>query len=630
MKQKNMFNRISIILLLVLLVPLMTVNVEAGKNPGQESESENKELEIPGAGLKAEKEGRWEKAIEVYRHVLEREPKRSDLWLRIANIQATLEKKEIMLETLKQAARLNPNDKEIFLSLSQVNAELNRSKEALEAIERAVQLDPENIEYLRARAQLANWQGVPGIAANSYRRLIKLLPKNDELLLELARACTWDGQLDRAASSYKKYLSIKWRPGNLDVMIEYIKVQTWRGNFAAALKLLEHYRKKGGDESIYLMRKADILCRGSRPRAGLKALAPLLFFDPADYELHTSRILALHYDHRSEEAVDSLEILERLRPQSYENKYMRNFVSTRLRHSFPVGAQYYNDSIGISIFSTYLNGGIRVNSKLRLEGGYTRDFLKAPKGSGFNNINGEESALHFKQWGGAKLRINRSLAFDGYLGTERAEELPSSLTYGINTHLQLSDTFQINAGINHDYFLISPRTVSLGIKKTTNQIEFQWEPGLRYVFMLYGGYDTFTDNNTRWQVLVSPRYVSTRASRLNLDIGVKAWWFGFKQGGNGYWAPRFFESYMGTTFGYWKLSENDGISFQGEAGVLRANNWDRYRFGYSVEAHGLFGIYRDLLLQLRAAYLHNAYRVNGAYRGIFSAYLFSASMMVRL
>lgn len=626
MKQQNRFNRMNIILLLVLLVPLMTAYAETGKNPVQE----NKALEIPEAGLRAEEEGRWEKAIEVYRHVLSREPRRADLWLRIANIQAQLEKKEIMLETLKQAARSNPNDKEIFLSLSQVNAELNRSKEALEAIERAVQLDPNNIEYLRARAQLANWQGVPKIAANSYRRLIKLLPDNDELLLELARACTWDGQLDRAAASYKKYLSIKWRPGNLDVLIEYVKVQTWRGNFAAALKLLEHYREKGGDESIYQMRRADILCRGSRPRAGLKALAPLLFFDPANYELHTSRILALHYDHRWEEAMDSLEILERLRPQSYENKYMRNFVSTPLRHSFPVGAQYYNDSIGISIFSAHLDGGIGLNTKLRLKGGYTRDFLKAPKGSGFNNINGEESALHFKQWGGAKLRLNRFLAFDGYLGTEKAEELPASLTYGINAYLQLSDTFQLNAGINHDYFLISPRTVSLGIRKTTNQIDLQWEPGLRYIVTLYGGYDTFTDDNTRWQVIVSPRYVSIRASRLNLDIGVKAWWFGFKRGGNGYWAPSFFESYMGVTYGYWKLSENDGISFQGEAGVLRANDWDRYRVGYSVEAHGLFGIYRDLMLQLRAAYLYNAYRIDGTYDGVYSAYLFSASMTIRL
>jgi tetratricopeptide (TPR) repeat protein len=626
MKQQNRCKRISIILLLVLLVPLMTAYGETGKN----RDRENKEPEVPPAGLRAEEEGRWEKAIEVYRTVLSREPRRSDLWIRIANIQALLEKKEIMLETLKQAALSNPNDKEIFVNLSQANAELNRSKEALEAIERAVHLDPVNIEYLKARAQLANWQGVPKIAANSYRRLIKLLPDNDELLLELARACTWDGQLDRAAASYKKYLSSKWRPGNLDVMIEYIKVQTWRGNFAAALKLLEQYREKGGDESIYLMRKADILCRGSRPRAGLKALAPLLFFDPADYELHTSRTLALHYDHRPGEAVDSLEILDRLRPQSYENQYLRNFVWTELRHSFPVGAQYYNDSIGISIFSAYLDGGIRLNSNLRLQGGYTRDFLKAPVGSGFNNINGEESALHFKQWGGANLRLNRFLAVDGCLGTEKAEELPSTLTYGINTHLQVSDTFQINAGINHDYFLISPRAVSLGIRKTTNQIDLQWKPGLRYVFTFYGGYDTFTDDNTRWQVIVSPRYVSTRASRLNLDIGFKAWWFGFKQGGNGYWAPRSFESYMGVTYGYWKLSENDGISFQGEAGVLRANNWNRYRVGYSVEAHGLFGIYRDLLLQLRAAYLHNAYRVDGSYDGVYSAYLFSASMMIRL
>ncbi|MCP4410025.1 MAG: hypothetical protein GY807_20230, partial [Gammaproteobacteria bacterium] len=454
---------VTVAALVLLLVALLLPAYASASQTTATTSSTDKTLL---AGLKAEQEGHWVKALVIYRIELSHDPGRFDLWYRIGNILTVLNEKEKEIAKLTLAAKANPNDKEIFVQLSQGHAELNRPKEALAAIERAVQLDPDNIDYLKARAQLANWLGTPKIAARSYHRLLKLVPMDDELMLWFARSDTWSGRLDRAAATYKKYLSKKWRPGNLDVMIEYVKVQTWRGNFAAALKLIETYREKGGNELIYKQRKADILCRGDRPRAGMKELATLLDDDPGDYEMNTARTIALFYDHRPVEAMNSLDTLEKLRPQSYENRELRKFVWTPLRHAFPMHTQYYSDSIGIDIFSANLDGGIRLNRRTHLKGGYSRDHLRSPVESEFNNIDGSEDALHFKQWVGADLRLSRSLKVDGYVGTEKAEELGSSVTYGFNTHLQLSDHFNITLGRNHNYFLISPRAVSLGIKMT--------------------------------------------------------------------------------------------------------------------------------------------------------------------
>lgn len=193
--------------------------------------------------------------------------------------------------------------------------------------------------------------------------------------------------------------------------------------------------------------------------------------------------------------------------------------------------------------------------------------------------------------------------------------------------MTLSDSFYFTMGRDLGYFLISPRAVSLGIRVTANQLNFHWEPGLRPVIPLHLQYETLSDGNSRWEVRLAPRYVYKRTSRLNLDLGVSARIFGYRYApaANGYWSPQLFQSYMGIVYGYWKLGVNSGIDFRGEAGMLKSDDMDRFRFGWSVDVQGVFGIYRDILLKLRGTYLHNSFRENR----IFTAYLFSISLEMR-
>lgn len=618
MKTKNIPHNIIYIMAMVLLFALL---FPAG------IQAQTPDAAVLKAGMEAEGRQSWSEALQIYRRSLAGDPGQTPLWIRVANIEARLKNTRKVVDALIRAARLNPRNTEILAELSRAHAMNNQPREALFAMERALKEEPENVDFLKARAQLANWRGKPKIAADSYYRLIKLMPKEDKWVLGLAIAHTWDGKLDLASRLYRKYFSKAPKAEDLPAMVHYIKVQTWRGDYASAMKLVEKYLKYGGNKEVYKRRRADILCRGGRPRAGLKQLKALLMKKPGDYELQTARTIALHYDNQPVEAFKSMENLEKLRPQSLENKELRRFISTPFRHKLPASSQYYSDSIGIDIFSNNIGGEVRVHPNVLIKGGYGHNYLEAPLESAFNNIDGTKDATHTRQWAGAAVQLGSSLKIDGYAGSEKAEDLPDALTYSITTSVKLSDQFNISFNRNIQYFLISPRAASLGIRMTTNQVDLQWEPGLRSVLAMNLRYDTLSDGNSRWSTRFAPRFLYRRSARFNLDLGAGVWLFGYKRPhvSNGYWAPKFYQSYMAIANGYIKFGENSGMDFRGEAGVLKADTMDRFMFGWTIDAQGVFGIYGDLMFKLRATYLRNSFRVGQ----VFTAYLFSASLEMR-
>lgn len=583
------------------------------------------EKSVPEQGIRAEMKQEWETALDVYRGQLKKEPGRSDLWERIADIQARLKNLEKAAEALQKAAELAPANAAILHKLAQTYSLMNQPLKGLEAMEKAVQLEPENIEYLKARAQLANWSGNSKTAADSYRRLARLLPHDDLIILYLARADAWSGFLDRAVDGYKKYLD-KY-PKERAVLLEYVKTETWRGNYPRALKMLDQYQQTFGEDADFLKTKADVLSRAARPAKSMSLLESLLENDPSNYEILYSRTIALHYARRPQSALDSLELLKQLRPQSRETEDMWKFIQTPLRSFVQPYAGYYFDSDDLSILSGGLELKLRLSphTSLKARGGV--DYLRAENNSPFRNIDGSEDAWHYFAWIGGSHRFSPAFSLDGYIGTARAEDETTTPIYNIAADVQPGDTFKFRLSREYGYYIISPRAVSLGIKRAVNSVLLDWDLSFRSKLITYGAYETFSDDNRRWEAIFFPRTAVGRTENLNLDLGFRGWWFGFdEQLGNGYWDPEFFQSYMGALVGYWKISENDGLSFQAAAGVLKDNTMDEFVFGYSIDTEGIFGIYKDLMLKLRASYLHNVRQASGA----FDAFLFTASLMLRL
>ncbi len=238
---------------------------------------------VPGAGLKAEGEQRWDDAVKIYRQALQENPRQVELWLRIADIQAHLGNQSAVLEALSQAARYAPRNADVAYRLSQAHAQANNPPQAMEAINRAVELSPRNVEYLQARGNIANWNSDYPTAQDSYRRILALQPNNHEARLLLARSSMWAGDFDTAATAYKAYL--RARPDDRDATLEAMEAEAERGNYDGALSYGERYRQRFGESFEYWLRVADLYALSGNDKASADALQKAASYAPDDAAL---------------------------------------------------------------------------------------------------------------------------------------------------------------------------------------------------------------------------------------------------------------------------------------------------------------------------------------------------------
>ncbi|MDH4944787.1 tetratricopeptide repeat protein [Sulfurimonas sp. C5] len=192
---------------------------------------------VPENGLKAEMEGRWNDAINIYEKIVQTSPERTDLYLRLADIYSSQNKLDKAAQTLNKAITVDPKNALLYKKLSEVYAVQNKPAEALNAMESALQLDGNNPKYLMAHAKIANWNKKFAEAVKSLEKLVKMEPKNKEARLLLSRSYDWLGEREKALAFYKNYL--KNNPDNLRARLELADIQELFGDINGANKTLE-------------------------------------------------------------------------------------------------------------------------------------------------------------------------------------------------------------------------------------------------------------------------------------------------------------------------------------------------------------------------------------------------------
>lgn len=558
---------------------------------------------LPAGGLQAEMTARWSDAIRIYRNSLAVDPAQPELWARVADIEARLGRKEAAVAALEQAARHAPQEADLQIRLSQAQAQAGRPAEALSAINRAIELAGENAELLRARAQLATWAGDYPMAFDSYQRLLELVPTDDAAQLDLARVASWMGRTDFASRSYRE---LRARQPDLEaVWIESVRVEQWRGNYAAALALLDGYRERFGATAHYTEERARTLASAKRPRAALAVLEQPLRAEPDNNHLRFSETVALTNGNRLQEALRSLDQVTAQRPDSAETRSLTRFVTTRLRPALTAGSDFSSDTDDLDALRSYLDADYSLAPDRSVALHLGRDLLRAPRGSGLERIDGRRKARHEEAWLGYRQRFTPGLA-----GTLRAggaqTEGRDIFSYGAELEFDPGDTLALRLSRDYDFYAISPRALSLGIRRADNRLRASWNPDPLYFVDAEASYATFSDDNDRWEVALAPRRAVLRTQRLNLDLGVSAWLFGFSdQPGHGYYDPDLYQRYVTTAHGYWKLSDDDGISVLLTLGGHKDDSMDGFRFSGDVVTEGTFGLYDDWMLKVRAAFLHN-------------------------
>lgn len=191
---------------------------------------------------------------------------------------------------------------------------------------------------------------------------------------------------------------------------------------------------------------------------------------------------------------------------------------------------------------------------------------------------------------------------DGTVGGGSAEG-DTRFIYEAGADVEPVDELKMRVSRRRDLHFVSPRAASLGIERRANALDVTWTPDLRHALVGRLAYDSFSDGNDRREAILAPRRAVLRTPSFNLDLGVSGRWFGFdRDPGNGYYAPSHYARYALTAFGYWKISDDDGLSVAVSAGPYKDDTTGGFRTGGDLVAEGFFGIYRDWYLNARAAW----------------------------
>lgn len=565
--------------------------------------------QVPDEGLRAEGEDRWEDALEVYRDVLDEDPARPALWLRVADIEARLEHPDEAADAIRRAAELRPEDVGLQVRLSQAMAAANRPEEAIAAIERAAALDPANPDHLRARAQLAQWMGDAERVADSYARLEEM--GEPEGTLGLARIAAWNGRIADAIERYRLYLA---RVPEDDVAwLELVRQEAWRGNASGAMEVLERYRERFGETLDYRVERARVLVVGGRPLRALEVLAPVLEERPDDYETRLVHALALREAGRATGTLAEADAIGRMAPDDDRTVTTVRYLRAPFRSTLAPGFQYYRDSDEIERLVGSVEAGIAVTPVVRLAVGVDLEELRVETGSSFAALDGRDVRA---TGGDAGLEISPGgrVSFSGRVGGAAVEDGREILTYDAALVARPTDAAQLTVGADRAFHDVSPLALDLGIHRTRGQLRIDLAPGFDWRLDAAGTYETYSDDNARTEARAGVRRAILRRQAANLDLGAFARWFSFEDDlDNGYYDPEEYEHYGVVLSSYFKVSDASGIALEGSGGFFRDETQDFEPSG-TVQASGTFGIFSDWMLVVRAAYLDNTRTETGAFR----------------
>jgi tetratricopeptide (TPR) repeat protein len=575
--------------------------------------AQSPEPPVPDAGLAAEGIERWDEAVRVYRAALDINPRRANLWIRIADIEARRGDLAAGIDALQHAASASPGSASTYARLSQTYAIAGQPAKALDAIDRAVALEPFAPDYLQSRATLAAWAGDYSRAQYSYRRLMALQPDNIDLALSYGQVSAWNGDTDEAVSGYERYLAA--RPDASDVWIELAKVESWRGNFAAAAQTLDAYRARFGESPAYSNALAAVMTGGGRPAKAKQLLTPLLERSPNDYGLNLARAIALAMQQRTREAFKSRETARQVAPGGRETTDGERVLRTLLSSTADAQFSFSTDSDSLDIQRVAPRATIALPIGTRLTAGYENTRLDLGRVNGLQQVDGSLSAQYKQTTAGAAHTFGR-LTVNGQLGYAVAERNDLT-TYALGFEVRPADSLRVAMQRAFGFYVVSPRTVGSGLTQTGERLQINWTPTLRYEIAVDASYQELSDGNRRWEIALAPRRTMVRTARLNLDLGLSAYRLGTAQDlANGYYDPSLYEQYAVTAYPYFKLAENVGIAVSAALGTQREGTSRPFRFGGSVSGEATFGIYEPWVLKVGGSATLNRRLDSGAYRGL--------------
>ena len=107
-----------------------------------------------------------------------------------------------------------------------------------------------------------------------------------------------------------------------------------------------------------------------------------------------------------------------------------------------------------------------------LAAGSEHERLSANRGSGLEQVDGAENARHDQVWVSAAQQFG-SLTVRGRIGQSRTSDSDST-AYAIGADLAQGDGLRLSFERNSGFFVVSPRTIGLGLRQVSHRAGFEW------------------------------------------------------------------------------------------------------------------------------------------------------------
>lgn len=497
-----------------------------------------------------------------------------------------------------EKVQINPD---LFLKAVHAYTVAQDNGNALSMLRKAQALRPNDLDIVYLQGKLLQSMGDYEGAFTIYKKLYKQDPKNAKFLLAYARMAYQTNRLDLAAKLYTDY--IRAYPNDKEPLLEAAYAQAFRGSFRTAISLLNQYQKRFGESTSYLIERARILAIANYPTEALSIVGKTLPQYPDNYDLNYANTVALFYDNRPDDMFNSLSVLDKIKPNSMETINLRYFVSVPYVSRVDMDEYHSHDSQTVDIDRVVLSPKYALSPTSSILGDFYVENLSASLSSGLNPIEGGNSVTLTNYKAGFSKQFSPSIRLDALGGASHASDGRNAAVYTANMATKWTDNFLVNFLSKEDYYDVSARAVSLGVKQNLEQANFIIRPCVQCLININTSYSIFSDSNrmSYGSVNLSRNILSTQW--FNLNFGLASELQGFKeQLNNGYYSPDFYQYYGANTGLYIKQSDNIGYNLSVGLGEQKDNTFERFSPANDYGVQGYFGIYRDWYLILSGGY----------------------------
>lgn len=556
--------------------------------------------ELISKAADAEEQQYWAAAEGFYRQLIQRHPDQGYLYERLSDIIAAQGRSLEAAEALSKAADLDPDNADLQDRTARAFAAADQPERALDYMNRALEIDSNNQFFLESKAANETWLGH---YADAEQTLLDAyaqgLPETEENLLRLAKLQQWQNKLDASLVTLKKVNNLN--PKNLEYLVLLTRMYSWRGSYEKALATIDEYQERDGDPLVAAREKAVILAWGDRPEASLAVSKPALAKAPDDVPLLIGQAVAYSRGRNYDQMYATMDRIDQLTGGSDEAAELRRILETPLRSNLDVTFSASTDRDNI----TFYGGQAIASIALKKPGTFFRFGgegveVTAPAFGGLDRIDNVGSITKTSAFGEVELPLSDNAWFRFRAGESFTDFGPNAFMYQAELNVRTDDKTRLVFGANRDFFMISPRAISLGIVNNQYYAVFNHTPNSDWFLQARFEYNDLTDGNRK--VLGDATLIRSvvRHSDFNISVGINGQWFGFSQTlSNGYYNPQFYQRYLFPVYFTYKINDDDNLVITVAPGLHKDDTFTGFDFAGSASAELTLGLYRDWMFKAK-------------------------------